>query len=134
ILLFLFKGAKKPETSDASPPLKEAAPKAPKGDDHEGAAELTSHQPAESKTPALADAPVEEASEKRPPDVQALRKGLARSRADDGLFGKLRALFGGAAELDDALAEQIEEVLLSADVGNATTQTILSRLREGLSG
>jgi fused signal recognition particle receptor len=68
----------------------------------------------------------------RGPDVQTLRRGLARSRDSAGVFGKLRALFSGERQIDAGLAREIEEVLLSSDVGTATTQTLLARLREGL--
>ncbi len=84
------------------------------------------------------------AADKRPPpgapppsvprgtDVETLRRGLARSRDTAGVFGRLKALFNGQREIDASLAKEIEEVLLASDVGTATTQTILSRLRDGL--
>jgi len=65
-------------------------------------------------------------------DVQALRRGLARSRETGGVFGRLKALLGGERQIDAGLAQEIEEVLLSSDVGSSTTQTLLARLREGL--
>jgi fused signal recognition particle receptor len=78
--------------------------------------------------------PVEEppAPPSRGADVQTLRRGLARSREQSGVFGKLKALFGGQREIDASLTQQIEEVLLASDVGTTTTQTILARLRDGL--
>ena len=68
----------------------------------------------------------------RGPDVQTLRRGLARSRDSAGVFGRLKALFGGNRQIDAGLAREIEEVLLSSDVGASTTQALLTRLREGL--
>ena len=65
-------------------------------------------------------------------DVQGMRKGLARSRSSEGLFGRLRNLLGGKAEISDDLVTQIEEVLLTSDVGVDTTATILERLKNGL--
>jgi len=65
-------------------------------------------------------------------DVQTLRRGLARSRDNAGVFGRLKALFGGERQIDATLAQEIEEVLLTSDVGTATTQTLLARLRESL--
>src|SRR5262249_22692334 len=41
----------------------------------------------------------------------------------------LTALFRGRKEIDPQLLEQIEEVMLSSDVGVKTTQSILDRLR-----
>jgi fused signal recognition particle receptor len=68
----------------------------------------------------------------RAPDVQTLRRGLGRSRESGGVFGRLKALLGVEREIDAALAQQIEEVLLSSDVGTVTTQAILTRIRDGL--
>lgn len=65
-------------------------------------------------------------------DVQALRRGLTRSRESGGMFGRLKALFSPGREMDTGLAQEIEEVLLSSDVGAATTQTLLARVRDGL--
>lgn len=65
-------------------------------------------------------------------NVQSLRKGLAKSRADEGFFGKLKALLTGRKEIDDDIAAEIEEVLLASDVGVATTESILARLKERL--
>jgi fused signal recognition particle receptor len=76
--------------------------------------------------------PPVEAVVTRSPDVQTLRRGLGRSRESGGVFGRLKALLGGERQIDAALAQQIEEVLLSSDVGAGTTQTLLSRIREGL--
>lgn len=63
-------------------------------------------------------------------DVAGLRKGLAATRG--GFIAKLTALFTGKKEIDPAILEQMEEVMLSSDVGVKTTQTILARLRESL--
>jgi fused signal recognition particle receptor len=65
-------------------------------------------------------------------DVQTLRRGLARSRDSGGVFGRLKALFGANRQIDAGLAREIEEVLLSSDVGATTTQALLTRLREGM--
>jgi hypothetical protein len=51
---------------------------------------------------------------------------------DQPAESRLRALFVGKKEISPDLAAQIEEVLLTSDVGVATTQVILGRLREGL--
>lgn len=65
-------------------------------------------------------------------ELQSLRKGLAKSRQSEGFFGKLKGLFGGSAEIDPEIASEIEEVLLSSDVGVATTETILERIKNSL--
>ena len=63
-------------------------------------------------------------------DVAGLRKGLAATRG--GFMARLKALFTGQKEIDPAILEQMEEVMISSDVGVKTTQTILARLREKL--
>ena len=63
-------------------------------------------------------------------DVAGLRKGLAATRG--GFVARLTAIFGGKKEIDPAILEQMEEVMLSSDVGVKTTQAILERLRDKL--
>ena len=63
-------------------------------------------------------------------DVAGLRKGLAATRG--GFMARLKALFVGKKEIDPAILEQMEEVMLTSDVGVKTTQAILERLRERL--
>jgi fused signal recognition particle receptor len=103
----------------------------------EGSAAQTQREREESLKPA--PIPIEEKA--RPPmsapppsrpkrDVTALRKGLAASRG--GFIAKLRALVTGKKEIDPAILEQMEEVMLSSDVGVQTTRAILGRLRERL--
>jgi fused signal recognition particle receptor len=64
-------------------------------------------------------------------DVAQLKKGLANTRG--GFITRLAKLFGGKKEIDPALLEQIEEVLITADIGMKTTQRILERLRDRMS-
>ena len=66
------------------------------------------------------------------PALASLRKGLARSRSDEGLFGKLKGLITGKKEIDPKIAEEIEEVLLTSDVGVPTTESILDRIKQQL--
>jgi fused signal recognition particle receptor len=63
-------------------------------------------------------------------DVAGLRKGLAATRG--GFMARLKAIFTGKKEIDPAILEQMEEVMLSSDVGVKTTQAILERLRDGI--
>jgi fused signal recognition particle receptor len=63
----------------------------------------------------------------------SLRKGLAKSRESTGFFGRIKQLLGGRRELDPSIAERLEEILLSSDVGMATTERMLARLKEGIS-
>jgi fused signal recognition particle receptor len=61
-----------------------------------------------------------------------LRRGLGKSRSEEGFFGRLRALISGKRELDENLTRDLEEVLLTSDVGVDTTGMLLSRVRDGL--
>ena len=63
-------------------------------------------------------------------DVAGLRKGLAATRG--GFMARLKALFTGQKEIDPAILEQMEEIMISSDVGVKTTQSILERIREKL--
>lgn len=65
-------------------------------------------------------------------DVAGLRRGLAKSRGEEGFFGKLKALISGKKEISPAIAEEIEEILLASDVGVPTTQAMLERIKESL--
>jgi fused signal recognition particle receptor len=64
--------------------------------------------------------------------VQMLRRGLAKSRSEEGFFGRLRALLGGKKTIDTGVAAEIEEVLLGSDVGVETSNLLLERVRQGL--
>jgi fused signal recognition particle receptor len=61
-------------------------------------------------------------------DIAALRSGLASTRG--GFVARLAKLFGGHQEIDKALLEEIEEVLITADLGVKTTERILAELRD----
>jgi fused signal recognition particle receptor len=81
--------------------------------------------------------PVEAPAVSQPPparesEVLGFRKGLAKSRESEGFFGRLRSLFGGKREIDPNLVSQIEEVLLTSDVGVETSALLLDRVRQGL--
>jgi fused signal recognition particle receptor len=80
-------------------------------------------------TPVKAERPV---ASTRKRDVAGLRKGLAKAREKEGFFGRLRALFTGKKEIDPQIVEQIEEVLLTSDVGVKTTQLLLDAIKEKL--
>ena len=58
-----------------------------------------------------------------------LRAGLGRTR--ERLAGGLAQLVGRGARLDDATLEDLEAVLLQADVGVPATQDLLDAMREG---
>ena len=63
-------------------------------------------------------------------DVAGLRKGLAATRG--GFVAKLTALLRGKKDIDPALLQQLEEVMLASDVGPKTTSALLARLRDSV--
>lgn len=76
---------------------------------------------AEAERPPAAEAPSEE-------DVKALKKGLASTRG--GFIARLAKLFGKKREIDPELLDEIQEVLITADIGVKTSEKILARLKE----
>jgi len=59
--------------------------------------------------------------------AERLKQGLARTRSTLG--NQLGALFGGG-KIDEAVYEELETILLSADVGVGATQTLLEEVRK----
>ncbi|HEY5244657.1 MAG TPA: signal recognition particle-docking protein FtsY [Acidimicrobiales bacterium] len=82
----------------------------------------TSGVPPEAPAPEVGEAPPEAEGAGAPP---SFRERLGKTR---GVFSGLRAI-RGRATVDAATWEELEEVLLRADVGVATTQTLLADLR-----
>ncbi|MDD4880247.1 MAG: signal recognition particle-docking protein FtsY [Gallionellaceae bacterium] len=59
--------------------------------------------------------------------AQRLKAGLAKTR--NALTGQIGGLFAGHAGIDEALYEELETILLSADVGVEATEHLLRELR-----
>jgi fused signal recognition particle receptor len=63
-------------------------------------------------------------------DAKALAPGLAPTRA--GWISRLGQVFSGKREIDPSLVEEIEKVLLTADIGVRTSQKLLEEIRSSL--
>lgn len=63
-------------------------------------------------------------------DVAALKKGLQQTRG--GWVQRLVGLFQGKKELDPELLQELEETLITGDVGVATTQRLLEVVKDRL--
>jgi fused signal recognition particle receptor len=87
--------------------------------------ELPSEQPG-ALQPSAADAAAEASAKEH--DVDVLRRGLANTRG--GFIARLAKLFGSRPTIDETLLEQVEEVLITADLGVKTSERMLARLRE----
>jgi fused signal recognition particle receptor len=61
-------------------------------------------------------------------EKQALDAGLERSRS--GLFGRLTRAIAGKSTIDDDVLDELEEILVSSDVGVETTLRIIQRIQE----
>ena len=57
-----------------------------------------------------------------------LDKGLSKTRTS--IFSKLSKAVAGKSRVDDAVLDELEEVLISSDVGVATTLRIIERIEE----
>jgi fused signal recognition particle receptor len=62
----------------------------------------------------------------------ALAPGLARTRSS-GFIARLGEVFAGRKELDPSVVDEIEKVLLTADIGVKTSQKLLEEIRSSLS-
>ena len=60
-----------------------------------------------------------------------LRKGLSKTRS--GLTGRLDQLVFGRKEIDEALLEDLEEILFTSDLGVAATRELIEMVQEGVS-
>jgi fused signal recognition particle receptor len=136
--------AAKPD--EKAPPAK-AATTRPKEDERPAAAKKKDEEPApesdnevEDERPPVSVSLDESAVVKPPPapvgrrkkDVEGLRKGLQKARGAGGLFGRLRELFSGKKEIDPAIVDEMEEILLTSDVGVKTTNALLEEIRGAL--
>lgn len=77
-------------------------------------------QPAESSTT------IQDKNEPKTGWFKRLSNGLKKTRS--GLSGQISSLFLGRKTIDEELFEELETILLSADVGSETTEAILTEL------
>lgn len=136
------KPAKKPAEKKEPPPKKEAAEKpreeakpAPKREEAKPIVEEAKPAAEEKPAPKREEPKAEKPSAKaidddfgKPVvlDPAVLRKGLARTRG--GMIARLASLFRGRAEIDPAVLAEMEEILLTSDVGVKTTQALVQRM------
>lgn len=59
--------------------------------------------------------------------IAKLKNGLARTR--DSIVGKVSRLVAGKSTIDDALLEQVEEILIGGDVGVDATMNIIESIK-----
>ncbi|MGD1070503.1 MAG: signal recognition particle-docking protein FtsY [Bryobacteraceae bacterium] len=66
--------------------------------------------------------------EQEPTLLEKLKSGVQKTR--DGLVSRIEDVISGKKEIDADLLEELEYTLISADIGVATTEEILDRIRE----
>lgn len=76
----------------------------------------------------VAEAPVAIENIEQPPEDVQQQTEQALERTRRGFFGQIAGLFDRSG-IDESLWEELEELLIAADVGVATTQKILTDLR-----
>ena len=59
---------------------------------------------------------------------ESLDKGLAKTR--ESVFTKLSRVLAGKSKVDDDVLDNLEEVLISSDVGVETTLRIIERIEK----
>lgn len=59
---------------------------------------------------------------------EKLKAGLAKTK--NAVFGPLESLFKSFSKVDEEMLEELEEILITADVGVNVTESILDELRE----
>jgi len=93
-------------------------------------------EPAESVesegAPAVSEPLPTTVSSVEPKPVATLRSGLRKTAAS--LLGRLEGVFGERRALSGEQLEELEEVLVTADFGIATTQTLVARLEKRFAG
>lgn len=123
------KAEQKPEEAEEKP---EEAQEPEEGKEPEEAQEPEQEEKAEEPAPLVAQAVEPTSATKRARDVEGLRKGLGKSRAKEGFFGRLAKLITGRKEIDPDVVDEMEEILITSDVGVKTTEAILDRIRDGM--
>lgn len=67
----------------------------------------------------------------RKQNVEKLDKGLEKTKK--GFFSKLRNLVSSKSKIDEDVLDELEEILITSDVGVETTIEIIDRIRERVS-
>lgn len=83
------------------------------------------------EAPAEEDKPKEDASEEAEEKVgwfKRLKQGLEKTR--DDMNYKINDILGNYVKIDDEMMEDLEDLLISSDMGMETTMTLIDRLKE----
>ena len=120
---------KKKETETPETPEESDAPSPPSAPEDAEAPPLEAPEPVSddgADAPEMADADVEPAEKKSGGFFGRLKSGLSKTR--EILTTDIDDLFSGGRALDDELLEELEELLITSDVGVRTTTELLERI------
>jgi fused signal recognition particle receptor len=128
-----FRPGAQPEklpAEEVSPgPEEVGVPELPVEESAAGDASLAEEPPAEE--PPAEEPPAEESQTPKPGGLfSRLRVGLAKTQAS--LVGRIDTLLRGRQAVDDALLEELEEILITADLGMKTTRELMAALEQRL--
>ncbi len=138
IIIGLVRGrARRAGKAEPPPPPPGALPEERAEDAAGATGEPTQPVRVEDLVPATIEPPaslIEEVSPPpRPPaDLGAFRSGLKRTRGN--LVSRLAGVFQRGREIDASILDEVEEVLITADVGVHTTDRLLEALRGKMDG
>lgn len=76
------------------------------------------------------EAPVSEAAEEKVGWFQRLKQGLEKTR--DDMNYKINDILGNYVQIDDDMMEDLEDLLISSDMGMETTMLLIDRLKESI--
>ncbi|MGI5949765.1 signal recognition particle-docking protein FtsY [Peptoniphilus sp.] len=71
---------------------------------------------------------IQEEPQKKPNFFEKLKDGLNKTRKEVGI--KINTVLGNYVKIDDEMLEDLEDILISADIGMNTTMQLIDNLRE----
>ena len=78
----------------------------------------------------LEEAPAPEEGEEKVGWFQRLKQGLEKTR--DDMNYKINDILGNYVQIDDDMMEDLEDLLISSDMGMETTMTLIDRLKDSI--
>lgn len=123
-----------PEPEKKPEPTQEDAPKAEPAPAPETVSEATSEEtapkPCAEKQPEVEEAPLSQEDKKKEKRSfwSRVKTGLAKTK--NALFGQINDLLKNFVKVDEDLLEELEELLICADVGVNASEEIIEELRE----
>ena len=78
----------------------------------------------------IEEAPAPEEGEEKVGWFQRLKQGLEKTR--DDMNYKINDILGNYVQIDDDMMEDLEDLLISSDIGMETTMTLIDRLKDSI--